>query len=176
MHVASAPGEGTRVVLEVPQHPGPDGGADRPDAAGALAPAGEAAEGGAASPQAGQPVLRVLVVDDHRVVRQGLVRMIAEAPGFEVVAEAGDGAEAVELAAEHSPDVIVMDVTMPRMDGVEATRRISREMPGVRIIGLSIHAEEDMAQRMRDAGAVAYLNKTGPMEELLAAMRDSSPA
>lgn len=174
MHVASAPGDGTRTVLEAPRGSAPERVA--PEAARTPASAcGAATQDGDASPAAGRPC-RVLVVDDHRVVREGLVRMIAEAPDFEVVAEAGDGVEALELAAEHRPDVIVMDVTMPRMDGMEATRRITRELPGTRIIGLSIHAEQDMAQRMRDAGAEAYLSKAGPMDELLAAMRNGRPA
>ncbi|MFA9477755.1 response regulator [Phycisphaerales bacterium AB-hyl4] len=174
MHEASAPGEGTRTVLEAPRQPAPESKAE-PDAANASAPGCKPAGNGAASPEAGSRC-RVLVVDDHHVVRQGLVRLITEAPDFEVIAEAGDGVEAVEMAHEHRPDVIVMDVTMPRMDGVEATRRIAEELPDIRIIGLSLHAEEDMAQRMRNAGAHAYLNKSGPMEELLAAMRDGRPA
>ena len=96
--------------------------------------------------------------------------MINMTPEFEIVAEASDGVEAVEMAHLTRPDVIVMDVTMPLMDGVEATRRITTELPDIRVIGFSFHEEEDMGKTMRDAGAQAYLNKSGPMEDLLMAM------
>lgn len=173
MNVSSKRGEGTRTVLEVPLGSRSTSVLSHAsDASSVTSARSPAAEDDATSPMAGRR-LRVLVVDDHRMVREGLVRMIDEAPDFEVVAQAGDGVEAVELAADYRPDVITMDVTMPRLDGVEATRRIAQMLPGVRIIGLSLHAEEDMAQRMRDAGAESYLNKAGPIEDLLAAMRGS---
>ena len=175
MDEVSAPGEGTRTVLKAPRHPASASGGSGLDAGGASSPAsGPKAEGDAACLGAARRC-RVEVADDHRVVREGLVRMINETSDFEVVAEADDGVEAVELAALHRPNLIVMDVTMPRLDGVEATRRIVRALLGTRIIGLSLHAEEDMARRMRDAGASAYLNKAGPADELLAAMRRSRP-
>ena len=100
----------------------------------------------------------------------GAERFHAE-PDIELVAEAADGHEAVELVASARPDVIVMDVSMPRMGGVEATQRIHRDHPRIRIIGLSMHAREDLADAMHAAGAVAYLTKGGPTRELIDAIR-----
>lgn len=116
------------------------------------------------------PPLRVLVVDDHTIMRRGLVRMLQEVPGVIVVAEAADGEEAVSLAQKHRPDAILMDVSMPRMNGIEATRRIRAELPETRVIGLSMHESEDMERRMRQAGAAAYLAKAGPWPKLTAAL------
>jgi DNA-binding NarL/FixJ family response regulator len=92
---------------------------------------------------------------------------------MQVVGEAGDGRAAVNLAREQSPDVVVMDVNMPLLDGVEATRIIAAELPRIKVIGLSVHAKQDMETRMREAGAVAYLDKSGPAEDLLDAIRKS---
>jgi signal transduction histidine kinase len=117
--------------------------------------------------------VRVLVVDDHEVVREGFVGLLTSQTGIEVVGEAADGEEAIELAERLSPDVIVMDVTMPRLNGVDATRRIVARQPDVRIIGLSMHGERDLAAKMLEAGAVAYLSKGGRAEDLVAAVRQN---
>jgi PAS domain S-box-containing protein len=116
--------------------------------------------------------IRVMLVDDHRIVRDGLVGILQDQPGIEVVAEAADGREAIELVDRAAPDVIVMDVSMPRMDGVEATERILRERPHIRVIGLSMHEKKDLAEAMIRAGAKRYLTKGGPSDELIAAIRD----
>jgi DNA-binding NarL/FixJ family response regulator len=92
-------------------------------------------------------------------------------PDMEVVGQAADGQEAVELTAMVRPDVVLMDVTMPRLDGIEATRRIKSEMPYVRVIGLSMHEKEDLARAMQEAGAVAYLSKNGCSETLIETIR-----
>jgi PAS domain S-box-containing protein len=115
--------------------------------------------------------IRVLLADDHKIVREGLSSLLAEQPGIEVVGQAEDGLAALEMARLLHPDVVVMDVTMPRLDGVEATRRLKAEMLPVQVIGLSMHTDTDMAQTMRDAGAVAYLNKVGPAETLVQTIR-----
>ena len=117
--------------------------------------------------------IRVLVADDHKIVRQGLVGILQIEPDIEVVGEASDGEEAVALARKLQPDVVIMDVTMPRMTGIEATKLIRREMPKTRVIGLSMHAESDMAKAMCAAGASAYLTKGGPSEDLIAAIRSA---
>ncbi|MBI4556621.1 MAG: PAS domain-containing protein [Candidatus Hydrogenedentes bacterium] len=115
--------------------------------------------------------LRVLLADDHRIVRQALARLLDSQPDMQVVAEASDGLEALELARKLGPDVVVMDISMPRMSGLEVTRHIRSEMPGVRVVGLSVYEYEDMAEAMREAGAHQYLHKGGPIEELFAALR-----
>jgi PAS domain S-box-containing protein len=117
------------------------------------------------------PVLRVLLVDDHKVMREGLAALIAEQKDMEIIGQAGDGNEAVERARELQPDVIIMDVAMPLMPGDEATRRIKAELPQTRVVALSMFAEPGVREKMLDAGAEIYLPKTGPSEELLAAIR-----
>ena len=115
--------------------------------------------------------IRVMLVDDHRIMREILSVVLGDEPGIEVVGEAADGQTAVELARAIRPDVVVMDVTMPRMNGVEATRRITSERPAVNVIGLSMHEWDDMAAAMIGAGAVTYLTKDGPPMELVGAIR-----
>jgi len=92
---------------------------------------------------------------------------------MEVVAEASDGQEAVALAAKLLPDVILMDLSMPKLNGVEATRIIHNDWPDIRIIGLSMFVEDDRSRAMRDSGAVNYVTKSGPAKNLIAAIRKS---
>ena len=120
--------------------------------------------------QAGRKI-RVLLVDDHKVIRDGLAGLLGFEPDIEVVGVATDGIEAVALAQALEPDVVTMDVTMPGMSGLEATRIITQKVPTARIIGLSMHADDSVAEAMRQAGAVAYLTKGGAEEDLLAAIR-----
>jgi len=115
--------------------------------------------------------IRILVVDDHRIVREGLVSLLSVESDIEVVGEAADGEEAILQAATLKPDVAVVDVTMPRLNGIEATRRIRKLRPETRVVGLSLHDEDDVARAMIGAGASAYLRKDGPAEELLMAIR-----
>jgi PAS domain S-box-containing protein len=115
--------------------------------------------------------LRVLLADDHKIVREGIQCMLVGEPDIEIVGQAGNGREAVDLAYELEPDVVVMDVSMPVMSGDEATRQIKLHLPQTRIIALSMHDEAQVTDRMRSAGATAYLLKTVPSEELLAAIR-----
>ena len=118
-----------------------------------------------------KPGIRVLLADDHRVTREGLRRLLEEEPDILIVGEAADGQEAVELANTLSPDVILMDLSMPRLNGVEATRAIHNDYPDIRIIGLSMFEEAERAQALRDAGAVNYLTKSGPSSALIEAIR-----
>jgi CheY-like chemotaxis protein len=116
-------------------------------------------------------VIRVLLADDHEILRAGIASLLTSARGIQVVGEAGDGARAVELATELEPDVVVMDVTMPKMNGIEATEQIVSSLPNVRVIGLSMHSESDMAQAMQRAGASAYVTKGGAAIDLIDAIR-----
>jgi signal transduction histidine kinase/ActR/RegA family two-component response regulator len=161
--VESSPDCGTRVKLTLPI---PEAGKE------AGQPAAEAqaeAAQGARALAAGRSY-RVLFADDHKVIRQGLVAMLQGQQDIQVVGEAANGLEAVELARSLRPDVVVMDVSMPEMDGVEATRRIKAEQPAVRVIGLSMLEEEEIAERMRQAGAEAFINKAESSAMLLRAI------
>ena len=115
--------------------------------------------------------IRVLIADDHVVVRKGIRALLATEPGIDVVGEATDGAEAVRAAAELRPDVILMDIVMPTMDGIEAVRRIMAAQPGSRILVLTSFATDDQIFPALKAGALGYLLKdTGP-EDLVQAIR-----
>ncbi len=114
--------------------------------------------------------IRVMIVDDHKIMREGLRGILGHEQSLEVVAEAADGKEAVDLLDEVSPDVVIMDMAMPRMDGVEATKQITKHRPDIRVVGLSMHNSKDMADAMFDAGASAYLAKGGPSRELVNAI------
>lgn len=111
--------------------------------------------------------IRVLFADDHKVMRQGLMQMMAGQPDIQIVGEASNGLEAVEKALSERPDVIVMDISMPVMDGVEATRRVKAELPRVRVVALSMHQDEHLALALRQAGADAFVSKTASSAELL---------
>jgi two-component system, NarL family, response regulator NreC len=104
-------------------------------------------------------MLRILLADDHTMVRQGLRRILEEHRDWRVVAEAGDGRQAVQQTLDHQPDVAVLDITMPRLNGIEAVRQIARRAPSVRILVLSMHADEAHITQAVQAGACGYLLK-----------------
>ena len=112
-------------------------------------------------------MIRVLVVDDHQIVRQGIVNIINNQPGIRVVGEAGNGREALDLTRQLRPDVVVMDLSIPDMDGVEVTYRIKADLPEVHVIGLSMYTEDKFIQSMLLAGAEAFVDKAAPSNELL---------
>jgi DNA-binding NarL/FixJ family response regulator len=118
----------------------------------------------------GTPVVRLMLADDHRMLREGLRRSMTE-QGFNVVGEAADGAQAVELAHRLLPDVILMDVTMPELDGVGATREIRAALPSVRVVMLTMHADEDVLASAIRAGASGYLVKDCSIREIADAVR-----
>ena len=115
--------------------------------------------------------IRVMLVDDHAVMRKGLCSLLSRKNDIDVVAEAADGVQAVEAAQRVNPDVILMDISMPVMDGIEATRRIMLQQPHIRVIALSMHGAEDQALKMQSVGAVAYLSKTCSPAEIVSAIR-----
>jgi NarL family two-component system response regulator LiaR len=115
--------------------------------------------------------VRVLIVDDHAIVRKGIRALLSETPGFEVVGEAGNGQDAVRRAQETHPDVILMDLLMPGMDGIEATRQITSSQPQTRIVVLTSFAADNNVFPAIKAGALGYLLKDSSPEELVRAIR-----
>ena len=115
--------------------------------------------------------IRILLADDHTMVRDGLRALLAGQPGLEIVAEAADGRECIQLAEEHTPDVVMMDIAMPKMNGIEATRRILAVHPSTGVVILSMHQDESYVLRSLNAGAKGYLLKDSPREDILEAIR-----
>src|SRR5678810_348533 len=103
--------------------------------------------------------VRILLADDHTIVRHGLRRMLEERPDWQVVAEAQDGREAIRLAEQHKPDVAVIDVAMPMLNWIETTRQLVKRVPGLRVLVLSMHADEVYVTQILKAGAIGYLLK-----------------
>ena len=124
-----------------------------------------------ASPAEKRPALRVLLVDDHLLVRCRTRQQLEEIPNVQVLGEAVDGFEAVALARTLSPDLVLMDLKMPGLDGLEATRRITAELPDVRVIVLASFAEESTQRSAIAAGAHGYLVKGGSTQSLAAAIQ-----
>jgi DNA-binding NarL/FixJ family response regulator len=114
---------------------------------------------------------KILIADDHQIIRQGLKSLLDRYPDFKVVGEAADGRNAVRLAKQLTPDVIVMDIAMPDLNGIEATRQLTKAQPEIKIIALSMHADRRFANEMIRAGAQGYLVKDGAFEELAEAIR-----
>lgn len=115
--------------------------------------------------------ITILLVDDHKILRQGLWTLLAKEPDMEVLAEADDGRDAVRLARDLSPQVVIMDVGMPDLNGIEATRQVLQESPDTKVIALSMHADRRFVANMIKAGASGYLLKDSAFEELATAIR-----
>jgi DNA-binding NarL/FixJ family response regulator len=115
--------------------------------------------------------IRILIADDHHVVRSGLRMLLDRTEGFLVVAEAGNGEEAVRLSKDMNPDVAILDISMPVMNGVEAAKIIKRDQPSVRILVLTIHESEDYVRLALNAGADGYVLKNTDREELRTAVQ-----
>jgi signal transduction histidine kinase len=155
LRVESTPGQGTMVTLGLPftaAIPSPD----RLEDDGQVSPREIKAAG----------VRRVLLVDDHAMVRQGLRAILDHYPDLSIIGEAADGREAVSIAGKREPDVIIMDINMPRMDGIEATKRIKNDHPGTVIIAVSVNDTPHLRQSMQQAGASAFVSKEEAGERL----------
>ncbi|MCF8145495.1 MAG: response regulator [Deltaproteobacteria bacterium] len=168
LEIDSSPGAGSKISLSVPYDitRSPEKPPENPAVP---------SDGPATGPIAVNHKIRVLLVDDHVTVRQGVSSFLEKVPDIEVVGEAGDGNEAVQTARMLNPHVILMDVKMPGMNGLEATRKIHSELPHIKIIGLSMYEDDEVAKAMRDAGAVAFITKSDRLEALLTAIRQNFP-
>ncbi len=178
MSIVSSPGQGTKVTLIVPLGK-PSPGADNPHTVqsewpGASTPRSESDS--IKSEDALRTILpprrprtsitRLLVVDDHTLLRQGLRSALEEYADIEVVGEATDGDQVVSLAKSLQPDIVIMDINMPVVDGIEATRRLNRELPHISVIGLSVDNNKQMEEMMRKAGAASFLTKDTAIEKI----------
>lgn len=114
--------------------------------------------------------LGILLVDDHKIVREGLRMLLERQPGMRVVAEAADGSTAVRLARQHRPELVIMDITLPKLNGIEATRRILASCPKARVIALSMHSDRRFVMEILKSGAKGYLLKDSAFDELAAAI------
>ncbi len=114
--------------------------------------------------------IRILLADDHKILREGLVALLERQPDLKVLGEAEDGRAAVRMAMEMLPDVVIMDVNMPDLNGVEATRQIVKELPKIKVIALSVHSNKHLVKGMLQAGALGYLLKYSSSKELIKAI------
>lgn len=115
--------------------------------------------------------IRIMLADDHRIMREALRSVLEQEPDLDVVAEAQDGIEALRLADENALDLVVMDVGMPGLDGIEVTRRLCQAHPAVKVVGLSTYSDRRIAQQMIEAGACGYVVKSAGGDEVLRAVR-----
>lgn len=116
-------------------------------------------------------MIKVLVVDDHDLVRMGITRMLADVSGLKVVGEAASGEDALRMARELNPQVVLMDVKMPGIGGLEATRKLLRQDPDIRVVAVTVCDEEPFPSRLLKAGAAGYLTKGAALEEMIKAIR-----
>ena len=121
----------------------------------------------------GEPLIRVVIVDDHHMVREGLKTLLATAGDIQIVGEAVDGLEAMTVCELSQPDVVLMDVVMPNLDGPAATGLIRERCPATQVVALSTFVDKDLAQAMMDAGALGYLLKDANPEKLFSAIREA---
>ena len=115
--------------------------------------------------------IKIILAEDHKITREGLVNMLEDQPGMKVVGEAGNGREAIRLARELSPDLVIMDVTMPDLNGIDATRVITSTPKSTKVIALSMYSDKQFVQGMMQAGASGYLLKDCAFDELIHAVR-----
>jgi len=164
LKIESAPGQGSCFTLTFPLSKIRENSPDVPAPGQEIRPPKEEID------NAGNGDVRILLVDDHQVMRQALSTMLRNHPGIHVAGQASNGWEAVERVRDLSPDIVLMDVSMPGLNGVEATRIIKTERPEVSILGLSMYDDDQIVQKMHQAGAEAFISKTVSSNELLQAI------
>jgi signal transduction histidine kinase/CheY-like chemotaxis protein len=166
MEVESAPGLGARFRL-VASLEGKAGGEEKMETRGAPGPQGKTLTPARMGAEAHPARIRVLLADDHKMMREGLANILAQEEELEIVGLACDGQEAVEQARKLQPDVLITDISLPGMDGIEVARLVTKTWPRIRVIGLTMHGEGYQHEAMREAGALKCLVKTGSTEELI---------
>ena len=119
------------------------------------------------------PVIRVVIADDHALVRAGIAQLLAQRDDIRVVGEAADGEEAVRVVDEHQPDLVLMDLSMPELDGIAATRQIKARNPRAIVIALSARTDAQSAHRILEAGATDYLRKNAAFSQLASSIRSA---
>lgn len=117
-------------------------------------------------------MINILLVDDHELVRTGIRRLLEDVPGIKVYAEADSGEAALEAVRRKKPDVVLMDVSMPGINGLEATRKLTQQYPGLPVIIVTVHTDDPFPSRLLQAGAMGYLSKGAKVEEMVQAIRD----
>lgn len=118
-----------------------------------------------------EPPIRILLADDHSKVHRSIAAVIDFIEGMELVAQASDGHEAIQLSREFQPDIVLMDVVMPHLNGIEATRHLRREFPAIKVVALSSFQDEESVREMLEAGAVGYLVKNSSIDDLASTLR-----
>lgn len=170
MKVQSIPDQGSRFVVQLPFEPAAVSGKRTADGAAQWAET-EPGEGRQDNGSGKSDAITVMIVDDHAVMRQGLAALLRNQPEITVVAEASDGQQAVDFALQYRPAVVLMDYSMPLLNGAEATRKIKQEVPEIGVIGLSMYSDQGTRKEMMDAGAQAFLQKDVQANDLIAAIK-----
>ncbi len=170
--INSQAGKGTRIDLFAPLYThSPTKKPQQRIAASPRASSTNAASDAPPPAANGNQCIRLMIADDHQLFREGLVTMFHTQPDIQIVGEAKDGQEAIDLAKACQPDVVIMDISMPKLNGIEATRIITSELPNVYIIGLSMHSDDQRGVEIREAGAMEYLTKDAPLHNLVDTIR-----
>jgi CheY-like chemotaxis protein len=167
--IQSPPGRGTTIRISVPLQSSAFGEPEQTVDASAAQYAEHRVE--SANQNSAGNAIRVMLVDDHGVMRKGLSSLLSRYKDIDVVAEAADGVQAVEVAQHINPDIILMDINMPVMDGIKATHILHSRMPRVPIIALSMHDDDLQAAVIKKAGAASFLSKSGHPDAIIAAIR-----
>lgn len=170
MKVQSTPNQGSRFVVQLPYQPvgvAEKRTADSPTRADEKNSGEEGRNNGDGKAEA----ITVMVVDDHAVMRQGLAALLRNTPEITVVAEASDGQQAVDFALQYRPTVVLMDYSMPLLNGADATQKIKQEVPDIAVIGLSMFGDQGTRKEMIDAGAQSFLQKDVQADELITAIK-----